>query len=164
MQQGGMKGNMVKCKFLQNMQSSTLAVFEMDFFMTLQLNASIHSLKSQRSSEASEASSENKKIFLLYDWCFTGSLIPLSKTLLTQTISNYQNYSHKHYKLTLNRIFYQTRISKREPHKRRICLKYSSLWCKNYKSLNYSLTKSSFYISVFNEKICRIKALDACPT
>ena len=49
------------------MQSSTLAVFEMDFFMTLQLNASIHSLKSQRSSEASEASSENKKIFLLYD-------------------------------------------------------------------------------------------------
>ena len=39
--------------------------------------------------------------------------------------------------------------SKRELHKRRVCLKYSSLRCKNYKNLNYSLTKTSFYIMVF---------------
>ena len=47
----GMKGNLVKCKicsFLQDMQTTTLAVSKMDFFMTLQLKASIHQLKSQR--------------------------------------------------------------------------------------------------------------------
>ena len=45
-------------------------------------------------------------------------------------------------------------------HKRGICLRYSS---KNYRNLNYSLTNSSFYIMVFNEKICRIKALMLIP-
>ena len=47
----GMKGNMVKCRicyFVQDMQTSTLAVSNMDFFMTLQLKASICRLKSQR--------------------------------------------------------------------------------------------------------------------
>ena len=46
----GMKGNMVKCRicyFVQDMQT-TLAVSNMDFFMTLQLKASIRRLKSQR--------------------------------------------------------------------------------------------------------------------
>ena len=40
----GMKGNMVKCRicyFVQDMQTSTLAVSYMDFFMTLHLKASI---------------------------------------------------------------------------------------------------------------------------
>ena len=46
----GMKGNMVKCRtcyFVQDMQT-TLAVPNMDFFMTLQLKASIRRLKSQK--------------------------------------------------------------------------------------------------------------------
>ena len=46
-----MKGSMVKCricKFAQDMQSITLAVSKMEFFMTLQLKAFIHRLKSQR--------------------------------------------------------------------------------------------------------------------
>ena len=47
-------------------------------------------------------------------------------------------------------LFYHTRISKRELHKRRVCLKYLSLRCKNYTNLNYSLTKTSFFIMVFN--------------
>ena len=29
-----MKGNMVKCKFVQDIQASTLAVSKMEFFMT----------------------------------------------------------------------------------------------------------------------------------
>ena len=47
---------------------------------------------------------------------------------------------------------------------RGVYLKYSSLLCKNYRNLNYSLTKSSFYIMIFNEKICKIKAFDSYPT
>ena len=46
-----MKGKMVKCRicyFVQDMQTSTLAVSNMDFFMTLQLKASIRRLKSQK--------------------------------------------------------------------------------------------------------------------
>ena len=49
-------------------------------------------------------------------------------------------------------------------NKRRICLKYSNLRCKNCRNLNYILTKGCFYIMVFNEKICRIKTFDAYPT
>ena len=48
---GGMKGHTVKCricKFVQDMQTSTLAVSKMDFSITLQLMASIRQLKSQR--------------------------------------------------------------------------------------------------------------------
>ena len=33
-----------------------------------------------------------------------------------------------------------------------------------YRRLNYSLTKNGFYIMVFNEKICKIKAFEAYPT
>ena len=44
-----------------------------------------------------------------------------------------------------------------------ICLRYPSLRCKNYRNLIYSLTKSSFHIMVFNEKIIKIKAFDAYP-
>ena len=46
----GMKVNLVKCRiclFVQDMQTSTLAVSKMDFFVTLQLIASIRRLKSQ---------------------------------------------------------------------------------------------------------------------
>ena len=44
----GMKGNTIKCrifKFVQDMQTSTLAISKMDFFMILQLKASIRQLK-----------------------------------------------------------------------------------------------------------------------
>ena len=57
-----------------------------------------------------------------------------------------------------------TGISEGGLHKSGICLGYSSLGHKNYRNLNYSLTKSSFYIMVFTEKICKIKAFDAYPT
>ena len=109
---------------------------------------------------------------MVYDWCFTGYWIPLSKTLLTQTVISYQNYSYKHFKIdsepklfiwsrALNeRSAYSTiRISKRELHKRGICLKYWSLWCKNHRKVNYSLMKSVFYIMVFHEKYAKLKLL-----
>ena len=109
---------------------------------------------------------------MLYDWCFTGYWIPLSKTLLTQTVISYQNYSYKHFKIdskpkpfiwrrALNeRSAYSTiRILKRELHKRGICLKYWSLWCKNHRKFNNSLTKSIFYIMVFHEKYAKLKLL-----
>ena len=75
----------------------------MDFFMTLQLKASIRRLKSQIAPfyppyKEEEAFSKNKKIFLLYDWCFTGSWIPHRTSQLTETVTNYQNYSHKLFK------------------------------------------------------------------
>ena len=120
------------------------------------------------------------KRYLPCDWCFTGSWIPLSKTLLTQTITNYQNhsqnYSHKHFKIdsepgsfvrrwaSKGRGAYSTAQWFRRESSRGVYLKYSSLLCKNYRSLNYSLTKSSFYIMVFNEKICKIKVFDAYST
>ena len=44
---------------------------------------------------------------------------------------------------------------------RKVYLRYSSFRCKNYRNLNYSLTKSSCYIMVFNEKIYKSKAFDA---
>ena len=116
------------------------------------------------------------KIFLLYDWCFTGSWIPLSKTLLTETITSFQNYSYKHFKIdpepkpfvrkwALNvGSDYSTTQRFRKEIPRRLYFKYSSLRCKSYRKLNYSLTKSSLYIMVFNEKIYKIKVFDAYPT
>ena len=47
----GMKGNLVRCRicsFVRDMQTSSLVVSKMDFFMTLQLKSSIRQLKSQR--------------------------------------------------------------------------------------------------------------------
>ena len=78
---GEMKVNMVKCKtckFVQDMQASTLAVSKMEFFMTLQLKVSICRLNLQRASSyvsfRDEVFSENKKIILMeMDGCFTGS-------------------------------------------------------------------------------------------
>ena len=86
---------------------------------------------------------------------------------------NYQNYSCKH--LNQSRLFGVGRLMKgvlilplkdfeKRVHKRRTCLKYSSLRCKNYSNLNYTLAMSYFYIMSFNEKICKIKAFNAYPT
>ena len=73
-----MRGNMVKCKFVQDIQASTLAVSKMEFFMTLQLKVSICRLNLQRASSyvsfRDEVFPENKKIILMeMDGCFTGS-------------------------------------------------------------------------------------------
>ena len=58
------------------MQTSTLAVSKMGVFMTLQLYASIRRLKSQRATSYApyqkETFSKNKKMYVVYDRCFTG--------------------------------------------------------------------------------------------
>ena len=149
------------------MQTSTITVSKTNFFITLQITASIVDLNHK---ELRLTLHIKKKLFpktkrYLYDWCFTRSWISLNKTLLTQIITNYQNYWHKHFKtdsepkpfirrwaLHERSAFATTRISNGQLHKRGICLGYSSLWCKNYSNLNYSLTKSSFHTIVFNEK------------
>ena len=87
--------------------------------------------------------------------------------------NNYQNYLHKYFKiyselkpfilrwaLDGRGAYSTTKILKRELYKKGICLRYSSIGFKNYRNLNYSLTESSFYVMVFNEKICKIKAFD----
>ena len=57
---------------MQNIQTSTLAVSKMDFFMILQLKASIRRLESQKAPSYTPSSdedfSDNKN-----DRCFTGS-------------------------------------------------------------------------------------------
>ena len=62
-------------------------------------------------------------------------------------------------------LFYYTRISKKELHKKDMFkeLEFSMKELQEFLQ-DFSLTKSSFYIMVFNEKIVKIKAFDAYPT
>ena len=50
----------------------------------------------------------------------------------------------------------------RAPYKKNL-FKYSSLRCENCENLNYTLTKSYFYIMVFNEKYSKLMLLLLIP-